>query len=700
MELSDNDMEIIPMREYMTELEKTVINNDYNRVSELISKGHTIFIKDRLCNGYMIRKNRSHHICLKNICNKTAVYYAFYINNCIMRRIIYILKELSKRNISNNDTPIPYIECTCRDTYTYYTKYRSTYHNYINNTKLMEHLINKPTKTTKNLKLIENLINFGCIHDDIKLKEDIIVLEQHIDILYDNYKQSNKIVKLLLDQQAYEIYKYYIQLKWTDLGSRVNDIYDDEYLDIGYVNQYDNTDIFTMTLKSGDNDKAINNIITKTENYKHNVNNMVEYLLKSNYTRTLILLINKLDSEDIKGQINIFRTSIFAETIDDNSKIEITDILVKKNIIELDQQIIYDVLNHKLSNKLIPILSRIKDFSNYMNYACIMICVNLLKTEEFDIVLKNCSRNVIKGDTNTNIPLIYILKTINYESNQTIKLLETLLKYEIDVNTNIDNNLTALMLSINDNKIATTDLLLNYGADAFLRNSNGDNSLHISLKKNHHNITKRLISIKTSTNGLINELDGRSKSPLIIALETKTPLGIIRSMIEEKSIDLSNMDIMNYILDTKQINNDSKYYLIKLLLDKDSGLLTNNSTKPLVVKAVELELYHIVVLVMNTLIKTGDIDVNDNDIIEAINKNKFETVKVKDTNKPNFYPLVVMYLKQNIKKYKQLDITKIETTSPIITIDKNIIKRFLLMKIFLILILTTCMIEKIMKTNK
>ena len=70
--ISESDFNIILEKDYLSELERSVISNDYNKILLLLAKGSNIYIlnKNNLCNGYLFRKYRQEHKCIKNICFK------------------------------------------------------------------------------------------------------------------------------------------------------------------------------------------------------------------------------------------------------------------------------------------------------------------------------------------------------------------------------------------------------------------------------------------------------------------------------------------------------------------------------------------------------------------------------------------------------------------------------------------------------
>jgi hypothetical protein len=135
----NEDLEIILNKDYLGDITKAVLNNDNDKLEELITKGSTIFTKHKLCNGYLDRKYRSNHkTCIKSICYKTPVYYAFYMNYCLIKQLIYYLKELITRaddiklideceilfrNISD-------IDCGCSIINKFNVKYDSNYCDY------------------------------------------------------------------------------------------------------------------------------------------------------------------------------------------------------------------------------------------------------------------------------------------------------------------------------------------------------------------------------------------------------------------------------------------------------------------------------------------------------------------------------------------------------------------------------------------
>ena len=71
--LSDSDFDIAPNRDFLTELDRATLDNNYDKVINLLSRGSTIYnsSNEKLCNGIINRKYRqTSHKCIKNICYK------------------------------------------------------------------------------------------------------------------------------------------------------------------------------------------------------------------------------------------------------------------------------------------------------------------------------------------------------------------------------------------------------------------------------------------------------------------------------------------------------------------------------------------------------------------------------------------------------------------------------------------------------
>ena len=119
--------------------------------------------------------------------------------------------------------------------------------------------------------------------------------------------------------------------------------------------------------------------------------------------------------------------------------------------------------------------------------------------------------------------------------------------------------------------------------------------------------------------------------------------------------------LLHHIL-SQNISIDNKIDLFKNLIDKNLDLLENSKTdmKPIVIRSVERDIYEIVILVMNKLLELGEInilDIDDEfDIENLIIEDKIGSNLIpKDKNSANFYSLVILYIKDSLKKcrYRQ-----------------------------------------------
>lgn len=720
MELTEQDFEIIPVRDYLTELDRAVLNNDYDKIIDLISRGSTIYIKDKLCGGYLNRKQKTQHkTCIKNICNKTSVYYAFYINYCIYRHIVYNLKELETRNIIK--MPNIEYECCCTSPYKYYNKYDSTYYNYVSIKKtfiilseIMGTINTNQIIRDKNIKLIDNLLNFLCIYDKPQLsKLDTNILYRNTIILKENYETSTKIISLLLNQQCYEIYKYYLTTKWPDMTGRIDEIYTDVMYDINYVNQCDKKDILLLTLMNGDNDGIVNKLLTKGSRIPSNVNTVLNELLEQEYFKTVTYLLTKIDVQTILSPQNTTHNIINNIKMNITDKINMLDILNNRNALELTSQMIMNVMNNSTSYDILLAISKNSEFNKYIDQSCIMYAIKAIKYNELDILLKHGRKSLIDGEDITNVPIMHYLKTTNKDTSDAINLLQVLLRYDPNLNITDTTGLSPLLISVKDNRKNTVELMVARGADPFYKDPYGSNAIHNAIKDNYYEIIQILAPCKKNGQYLINEIDKYMKSPLILSLDCNDPELAMSIIIKIDGINLdyydsNGMSILNHIIDSPKLTDVTKYHLINMLITRDINLLEANKidSKPIVVKAVENNLFHVVVLIMNKLISKGEIQVGDTDIIKSIKNNTLTNIITKDTTRPNFYSLVVLYLKQNIHKLNSLPIKHKVITNQQLTLIESIktihdperVKKHAFIKLlFMMMLLVLGMIEKTSK---
>jgi hypothetical protein len=680
--IQDLDFEIIPNKDNLTELERTILINDYDKTVNLISRGATIY-NNMLCNGYLNRKyNYSHTKCITNICCRNAVFYALYINICIVKHIYQILLNLSIKS-SDNDIDIEKIiniirtcDCGCKSMYRYKSYYDSNYFDFKKISQSMN--LDQYIQNKNDTSLFTNILEFKCLHQTFPVNnDDYNTSFNELIKLYNSYLSSVKIVNLLLNQQAYETYKYHLKLKSSDIINEINKLYDDDYISIDYINQCEKKSVLLLTLiqPDEDNDKLIESLIgkatlTSIEVLPENINELLIKVLSYNHFRTFNTIIKYCTYNNLTVPSNILINIIQHNKMSEEYKITAINLLMEKNI-TIDTIIINEALKSELSLKILELISKNSSFSNQITQNIISYAIKNNKVDELNMLLTLGRKSLIDGENTHQPPLITFLNETKEDTDITLQILNTLLHHGPNLEIMDTNGNTTLLLATKKGRYYTVEKLIERGADAFVKDKYGDNVLHLAIKQNNLAIVKIVSCCKSNGLYLVNETDKYMRTPLLLALTVENSINIIEHLVRVEEINLNyydeqGMNIMHHILSNINIDNTIKYKLFEILMDSNISLTDVNliDSKPIVIKAVDNDMFHIVVMIMNKLIKLGDINIGDDDIINAIKTDKTKNMIVK-SNKPNFYSLVILYLKQNLHRIAikdKLVFGKIDTT--------------------------------------
>jgi hypothetical protein len=161
---------------------------------------------------------------------------------------------------------------------------------------------------------------------------------------------------------------------------------------------------------------------------------------------------------------------------------------------------------------------------------------------------------------------------------------------------------------------------------------------------------------KCELNGtsIINKLTKDCVHPIILSINSKNPIFLTQVLLAEDCIDCEYIymenNVLHYIVKSN-VPLKIKNTLFKNCVSKNFDLLEECKIdkKPLVVKAVESDLYEIVIMIINKLLEKEEIKFDGYDNLKDIRKllleNKYPNIIVKNRDSPNFYSLVMMYLK-------------------------------------------------------
>jgi hypothetical protein len=205
-------------------------------------------------------------------------------------------------------------------------------------------------------------------------------------------------------------------------------------------------------------------------------------------------------------------------------------------------------------------------------------------------------------------------------------------------------------------------------ASPFDYDNSGHNSFHYAILKNNMHAINVMKKFEYKGHKIINEKTKISELlPIILAIDGDNPVAITNILFSEEGLDYNGRtpdgeNVLHYLLKAN-INIKTKKTLFKMYLTKNIDLLESNKSdmKPIVVGAVERNLYDIVILIMNRLLELGEIkfDGYDNirDIRKLIQDHRQKNIIVKDQHSPNYYFLVMVYLKTAIPEdYCEFDL--------------------------------------------
>jgi ankyrin repeat protein len=651
--LLDCDQDVFLHNDYLSDLERAVIVNDYERVNLFISSGYSIYYDNRLCSGYLDRKYKIHPTsCYKKLCHRTAVYYAL-VNNFICYKSIYnILKKLenNNNNISSLIDVFKILECGCKSVYENDIKYDDNFMNYsLVRGKLEEHMdpiieLIGTTQATLTSK-IQRLNGFDCLHN---YDEQVDVSK--LSYYYDWYKLNVKIINLLLNQQSYELYKYELLNNPSNVINIIEENYNKQFADINYINAYDKTNVLTLTIKHQGSPGLILKLLNTNAELSSVTNSLIGEIMSLNNLEITELLIRKCTRDQLCQPCNVF-DQLLNKQFDLDRKMDMLRELVEKKCISINKNLFRTLLNNIDSKDILPIIMEDDEIKAVVDVYDIEHAIKLKKHVELDCIFK------FRPDlVNASCCLhVYLSETI-YDDAQTLEVLNTILKSKPKSDI-ILNGMNIIHLTADKNRVETLKLLLNNGYGEIIHAADrGENTaIHIALKKDYYDIARMLITYDAK---ILDTPDSSDRTPLVLALSTKNPTKYIKDMLNYGSqyininyIDKNGEYFLGHLIKTDKIQYNAKTEIANMIIDSDIKLdllgVNSKDSKPLVVKAVEHDLYDIVLHITNKLIKLGKLETGTN-VIEDILDRSYPNVTAKDTSY-NFYPLVLIYLKHGRK---------------------------------------------------
>ena len=683
--LNDNDFDLFMNKDSLSNLEQAVLNNDYDNVGKLLTEGSKNYNGEKLCNGYLNKKFPEHKKCLKNICCKTATYFALLINFGLVRTMNQLLNILNTKDnfsekiggkIKDVCEDFSSFDCYCKEYYDFQQIYLIDNNRLLSTssetfTKLKEigEYLNefgtntkKPDSDRSTLEEFPEIFQFDCLHTRTQCKFND--LYRSVTSLCELYEKNYAIVKVLLNEQVYEYVAHLLKKSEStnsvNLMELVEKLYHNNLIDINYTNPYEKRTTLLNILYNREDIQLITKMFKLGSKLPQNINTIIVDLLNQKSYTMVELLMRTATASELYTPNNILLKVIQDTNMTNQMKYQFLECICGKENIRFDNEVVFECLNNKNSLDLLNFFTKYDNFFSNCEFNCINTCIVHKKHQELDILLSHLQSNkqFIDGDDNFN-PLFAYFENDTVDASESTKVLEVLLKYKPNINI-IKNHNSALLKAVKMNRLNTIKLLLENGADAFVQDENGVNALHLAILNNNQSMIKLLINSSNNNVYLINESDRSNRTPLMLALETLEPIDVTQLLFSSEhsnhinltQLDNNGMGILDLIVTNDDLTMDTKIKLFNIYFTKGIKLTEVNKSdfKPIVVRAVECDLFELVVMIMDKLIKDGDIEVGASDIITGIKNNTVSNIIVKDKKNPNFYSLVIMYIKQNFHK--------------------------------------------------
>lgn len=644
------DNNIIPNISFLSELDRAVLSNDKDKVIYLLTNGHTLFnLKDsKLCNN-ILNKNIKNHTCISFVCFKTSLYYAFVYNFILVIKIYKILNILNNKININTD-------CLCHNLYVVKSAIIDfNFLNYIDNLNIItsnKQLINQYESfllTNKNYDKI-NLLNskehIYCFHNnlDINSNDRSIMAKRLINYFY-NYNLSNEIIKLLYNQQLFELVK-------TNNFAIIDQIYNSQIIDLTQKNYSNKLVIYDYILNNINNYDLLAKIYNlSSEIYFESPNNiLVKNLIDKKFYDNLFFIIENYDLSS--WDENYFIIPIINSNIPNKQKL--INKLYERHLIIVNQYVLYNLLNYEKSDIILAQLSLGENFYKSCDYDLVKKAIKFNKHNELNIILRELkikNPNYFKDTIDNQLLKLYF--SFNSEN---IEILDVIINFISDINFE-----SPLLLSVEQNKLEVSKFLFLHGANPFVRNNKNYNCLHISILNNNFELFSLFIDSVYNGNVLMYEtFDNLNIFDFFILNKPENNWqDYINHLFNNTFFDVNkyyNSRIIEYIILNINLSNNDKKEIINLLIQNNNRFIEiyDIYEKPVILDAVENNLYGVVLILLNFLLKNKYITIdkiNDQNyysrIFKYIQDGTLEIKKIKHLDKPNFFKLVSNYLLNN-----------------------------------------------------
>jgi ankyrin repeat protein len=683
--------------ECLSNLDKSILDNDLQSIKNLLAKGETNYYDTTLCSGFYQKKYRMHPIrCHPFVCHKTSTYYALLINNYYYTRIFDILldildvghtfrfalgKDERESNVIQLSNEIKNVydlfcslDCVCNEKTDIFYKHTNFHFKKVNDCfsksipsilETMEKIFGSPDQEYKfesygyQIKCHRDRLGTFYLYQNVNDNGDHDVQKINLSklrLIWRNYQISCEICKVLFNQQSYEFYKHYLTLKTVQIDYALEQVTNNPYYNINYVVfSPDQNNAFSLTAVHQENPDLMGKL-KKLGGHLPESLTIVDIINRS-FIRNAKEIIKTCDNSFLTPIESIFATILHFTKMRSNDKIEMIEILVLRGVLDNMTNLLSTILRHELSFGFTEKVSTRSSLIKKASIQDVYIAIQLLKHRELNIIFKENS-SLVDGIDKT-IPLFMYLREITNDMSDGRSTLKTILDHHPTLSCRDEGGKTPLIFATKMGRQLCVEYLLKYDANPFDIDSMGLNSLHYAILENHYTCIELLKDKHDNKKKLVNELTYDNKHPLILAMACKQPVKVTDMLLSVSEVDYNfkvdtGDNILHYVLDAPLSVSD-KSSIFRAYLTKDIDLLESSKAeaKPLVVRAVEKDLFDIVVMIMNKLIQLNEIKMEgtnlfDGNICDLIKENKIRTMTAKDSTRPNFYPLVLIYLKEAI----------------------------------------------------
>ena len=530
-------------------------------------------------------------------------------------------------------------------------------------------------KTTSKLLFTNVGIVFGCYIDSSSYVFDSAacanIMTQLLDINH-WYISVHGMNRVLLNEQFYEIYRYYFNKIYSENSIVVKTAEDDviallnlihhsenDYVMINHKNILTKSSILTLTInqKCYDPVNILSVLIEKGATINLSSNIIVD-LLKNKFIKSIIHILGvpalskTTILTNLSSNLSMFQMLMTSDDLKTTERIQILKLLLEKDIIDYADPFMA-VITESMSNELVSILitESQQDLTGTITLELVNYCVKNGKYEELDLILgyNNIIEQTILNNTDieySKLPIFVLLSSCQKNKD---RVLDILIKYNADISSVNLNGQTPLFITCSSGYTKLAQKIYTKEPSTLqIIDNNYDTCLTISIKNCRTDTVKWLATIQTDT--IINIPDGNKMTPLMIACSMKNTVHrMVQYLLESDDINVvalnGEKDALYYLVTNKKINEISIIKTLALLLEKGSIV-----TSQILIKSVELDMYGVVVILMNYLINIGEIDVGYDTIEKyVLSTSACEiTIKTKNSCEPNFYSLVVVYIRDNI----------------------------------------------------